>query len=50
LSLEPLTFAYGEDDGLAYYEKIVNSPDAYRDDRRPAFEQVSKHETRILTS
>jgi hypothetical protein len=32
-SLEPLTFAYGEDDGHAYYEKIVNSPQAYRDGR-----------------
>ena len=29
LSLEPLTFAYGEDDGREYFEKILNSPDAY---------------------
>ena len=29
MSLEPLTFAYGEDDGHAFYEKIVNSPQAY---------------------
>jgi len=30
-ALEPLTFAYGEEDGQEYYEKIVNSPQAYRD-------------------
>jgi hypothetical protein len=29
LSLEPLTFAYGEDDGNAFYEKIVNAPQSY---------------------
>ena len=29
LSLEPLTFAYGEDDGREYFEKILNSPEAY---------------------
>ena len=28
LSLEPLTFAYGEDDGQEYFEKILNTPEA----------------------
>jgi hypothetical protein len=40
ISLEPLTFAFGEEDGQAYYEAIINAPEAYQDDKRPAFQQV----------
>ena len=31
VGLEPLTFAYGEDEGHQFYEKIVNSPESYRE-------------------
>ena len=39
-ALEPLTFAYGDEDGQIMYDTVLNDPDAYQCDKRPAIRQV----------
>lgn len=40
-ALEPLTFAYGEEDGQVMFDTVLDDPGRFQNDKRPAIRQVA---------